>query len=137
MAGLPITDDSLLVRTHFADQAAWERMVAAALAENQDGFRAYLAVVDDDTFEGASWEHLRAVVMAGGRHASVLFVVDEEALSGSHPVQVVDLSARDRPPFRCVAEQLWSVENNLNLANMDWEEFATAVDGHGVHRGFD
>lgn len=137
MAGLPITNVSLLVRTNFADQAAWERMLAAALAETEDGFRADLAVVDDDTFEGASWEHLRALALAGGRHASVLFVADEAALSGSQPVQVVDLSTRDRPPFRCLAEQLWSVENNLNLANMDWEEFATAVDGQGVHRGFD
>ena len=27
-------------------------------------------------------------------------------------------------------------ENNLRLANMDWEDFATAVDGNGIHRGF-
>jgi hypothetical protein len=137
MAALPITDDSLLVRTDFADQAAWLRMLAAALAENEDGFGAYVAVVDDDTLEGAPWEQLRAAVLAAGLHASVLFVADAEAMKGSHPVQVVDLSARGRPPFRCVADCLWSVENNLNLANMDWEEFATAVDAQGVHRGFD
>jgi hypothetical protein len=137
MAALPITDDSLLVRTHFGDQAAWQRLQAAALGENEDGFRAYLAVVDDDTLEGASWEQLRAAVLTAAQHASVLFIADEEAMRGSQPLQVVDLSARGRPPFRCVADQLWSVENNLNLANMDWEEFAAAVDGQGVHRGFD
>jgi hypothetical protein len=137
MAALPITDDSLLVRTDFADQAAWQRMLAAALDENEDGFRAYLAVVDDDTLEGASWEELRAAVLTAAQHASVLFVADEEAMKESQPVQVVDLSVRGRPPFRCVADCLWSVENNLNLANMDWEEFATAVDAQGVHRGFD
>ncbi len=137
MAGLPITDDSLLVRTVFADQAAWQRMVEAALADSEDGFRAYLTVVDDDTFEGAPWERLRTAALAARRHAAVLFVGDEEAMTESHPVQVVDLSARARPPFRCVAGELWAVENNLNLANMDWEEFATAVDGEGVHRGFD
>lgn len=137
MAGLPITDDSLLVRTYFADQAAWQRMLEAALAANEDGFRAYFAVVDDETFEGASWEVLRAAALTAGRHAAVLFVGDEEAMTRSHPVQVVDLSAGARPPFRCVAGQLWSVENNLNLANMDWEDFATAVNGEGVHHGFD
>jgi hypothetical protein len=31
---------------------------------------------------------------------------------------------------------MWSVENNLALSNMDFEEFATAVDGDGVFRGF-
>jgi len=31
---------------------------------------------------------------------------------------------------------LWGVENNLNISNMDWEEFASAVDEGGVFRGF-
>lgn len=30
----------------------------------------------------------------------------------------------------------WSVENNLSLSNMDFFEFADAVDGHGVFNGF-
>ena len=30
----------------------------------------------------------------------------------------------------------WSVENNLSIANMDWEEFADAVDDAGIFRGF-
>jgi hypothetical protein len=28
------------------------------------------------------------------------------------------------------------VENNLNIANMDWEELAGAADDDGVSRGF-
>jgi hypothetical protein len=39
-------------------------------------------------------------------------------------------------PFRCVPSQLWSVENNLNLANVDWHDFASHVDGAGVFQGF-
>jgi hypothetical protein len=31
---------------------------------------------------------------------------------------------------------LWGVENNLNIANMGWEEFADAVDEDGTFRGF-
>ncbi|HEY2552146.1 MAG TPA: hypothetical protein VGI64_16385, partial [Streptosporangiaceae bacterium] len=30
-----------------------------------------------------------------------------------------------------------SVENNLNIANLDWEDFAGDTDGDGVHRGFE
>jgi hypothetical protein len=36
-----------------------------------------------------------------------------------------------------IAPQLWAVENNLNLSNLDWEDFADAVDDDGVFRGFD
>jgi hypothetical protein len=32
--------------------------------------------------------------------------------------------------------ELWGVENNLNIANMDWEDFAGRVDESGVSRGF-
>lgn len=37
-------------------------------------------------------------------------------------------------PF--VSSALWSVENNINLANMDWPEFASSVGEDGVFRGF-
>jgi hypothetical protein len=29
------------------------------------------------------------------------------------------------------------VENNLNISNMDWEEFASEVSDDGVFRGFE
>jgi hypothetical protein len=32
---------------------------------------------------------------------------------------------------------MWSVENNLSLANMDFDEFADAVDAAGIFRGFE
>ncbi|PKW27308.1 hypothetical protein ATL31_2146 [Phycicoccus duodecadis] len=54
----------------------------------------------------------------GGSDAAVLFVADEQAVGPDHPVLVVDLGDDARPPFRCVAAELWSVDNNLNLANM-------------------
>lgn len=42
----------------------------------------------------------------------------------------------DTEPFRCIARELWGVDNNLNLANLDWEDFDQAtIDG--VFWGFD
>ena len=38
--------------------------------------------------------------------------------------------------FRCVPSAVQAVENNLSIANMDFEEFAGAVDEDGVFRGF-
>ncbi|MFC5219718.1 DUF6924 domain-containing protein [Streptomyces coerulescens] len=38
--------------------------------------------------------------------------------------------------LRVIAEELWSIENNISLANMDWEEFVDAADDDGVFRGF-
>jgi uncharacterized protein DUF6924 len=42
----------------------------------------------------------------------------------------------DRLPFRVVASELCSVENNINLANMDWADFTQSVGEDGIFRGF-
>jgi hypothetical protein len=46
------------------------------------------------------------------------------------------LPDRSKPPFRCIPAEMWGVENNLNIANMDWEDFADEVDADGIFRGF-
>jgi hypothetical protein len=56
-----------------------------------------------------------------------------------HPVLVVDLmdfQGETLEPFRCIPSELWGVENNLNLANMDWADFADATGEDRVFRGF-
>jgi len=141
-------NSSLLVRTDFTSDDAWAQVSGEAQRENADGFRAYLELVSDPAFDGASWQAVKAAVPANEAGVSVLFVADSEALtSPDHPILVVDLSdtflspeefpeIAGRAPFRCVPSELWSVDNNLNIANMDWEEFADAVDPSGVYRGF-
>jgi len=136
MAHLPASDESLLVRTYFADPSGWDSASTSAQAENADGFRAYTRLVEDRAWEGADWEALRRAGREPGRHAAVLFVIDQEVLTDPFPVLVVDLSDDARRPFRCVAAELWGVDNNLNIANMDWDEFAGSVGPHGLFEGF-
>ncbi|MBB4981063.1 hypothetical protein GGE06_001971 [Streptomyces sp. SFB5A] len=38
--------------------------------------------------------------------------------------------------LRVTAEALWSIENNIAVADMGWEEFVDAVGDDGVFRGF-
>ena len=136
MSGLPSTQDSLLVRSDFPDERAWQAARAAPLAENDDGFRAYVQVVDEPQFADSTWQGLRQEVRALDEHAAVLFVVDGPALADDHPILVVDLSDEARAAFRCVAHELWGIDNNLNLANMDWDEFAGRTQRGGVFLGF-
>jgi hypothetical protein len=137
MLTLPSSGSSLLVRTDFTDSAAWQRVRSAVRTESVDGFLAYLTIVDDRVFDGASSEDLREAAVVGENHPPVLFIVDHAALGAGHPIQVVNLRGKSRPSFRCIARELWSVENNLSIANMDWEEFADRADTDGVFRGFE
>ncbi len=126
---------SVLVRTWFGDDDAWESLVAEVRTPSDEGFLAYVTVVDDRAFDGLGADALRAAQVA----PMVSFLADETTLSGAeHPVLAVWVVPRDDgyQPFRVVPAYMWSVENNINLANMDWDEFASAVDEDGVFRGF-
>ena len=135
MKQLPKSDSSLLVRVSGGDHAGWVRLKAAVARENNDGFRAYVDLVDSAEWHGALFEQLRDAVPVNANGASVLFAADRTSLSSEElPVVVIDL-VQGRPQFRCVASQLWAVENNLNISNMDWEEFSGSTDADGVYRG--
>ncbi|MFD5915909.1 DUF6924 domain-containing protein [Kitasatospora sp. NPDC058201] len=56
--------------------------------------------------------------------------------SAELPLVVVDLWGGPGRFIRVVAAEFWGIENNLSIANMDFEDFARAVDQGGVLRGF-
>lgn len=137
MPTLPRSNSSLLVRTDFTSDDAWHQVSDEARRENEDGFRAYIEPISDPEFDRVIWEVVKAAVPANDHGASVLFVADSTTFtSPDHPILVVNLLDSDKPPFRCIPSELWGVDNNLNIANMDWGDFASAVDASGVFRGF-
>jgi hypothetical protein len=145
---LPQRNCSLLVRTDFTSDDAWQQVAGEATRENADGFRSYAEPVSDPAFDRAGWETVKAAVPANSHGASVLFIADSICLSSpGHPILVVDLSdtflslaefpeIAGRMPFPCTPSELWAVDNNLNLANLDWEDFAGAAGEDGVYQGF-
>jgi hypothetical protein len=145
---LPERNCSLLVRTDFSSDDVWQQVADKSTRENEDGFRSYAQPVSDPAFDAAGWETVKAAVPANSHGASVLFIADGISLSSpDHPILVVDLSdtflsvaefpeIAGRTPFRCIPSELWSVDNNLNIANMDWDDFAGSTGEDGVFRGF-
>jgi hypothetical protein len=66
-----------------------------------------------------------------------LFVVDRASITDpDFPVLVIDLHESRGRSFRAIPTQIQSIENNLSIANMDFEEFAEAVGRDGIFRGF-
>jgi hypothetical protein len=75
--------------------------------------------------------------MAGDRWSAAGERNARAGRAGPAGALVVDLlDSRDKPPFRCIPSELWGIDNNLDLANRDGEDFASAVDEAGVFRGF-
>lgn len=129
------SDDSLVLRTDFSDDAAWESLCDRMRAPQGD-FRAYLDCVSDPDFAGLTVEGLTALA-ARGDFPGFVFLVDTTALvHPDAPILVVDLNREPGRTFRVVPSEMWGVENNLSLANSDFEDFADAVDADGIFRGY-
>jgi len=133
MAKLPDAEQALVVRTDFSDQATWEA-VQRDITQLIDGFQAYVHFVDDREFSGLSVPEL---VKAAGHDRSYVMVVDRTTIeSADHPVLVIDLFDEPGRTFRALPSSVQAIENNLSIANMDFEEFARAVGKDGIFRGF-
>jgi hypothetical protein len=134
---------SLLVRTWFGGDNEWQQLKAAIETPSEEGFLANVNVIEDRAHEGNDADALKAMTPRGRYGALVSFIADKTTLTTEGwPMLVVWVlpadpdDEREFRPFRVVASKLWSVENNLNLANLDWDDFQGAVDAHGVFRGF-
>lgn len=71
MSTLPRSNSSLLVRTEFTDDQAWQQVVSEAAQINEDGFTAYFEPVSDRAFDGAPWGELKAAVPANDHGAGL------------------------------------------------------------------
>lgn len=137
MNGLPATNDALVLRTDFSDDDAWSVLCGAIRAPDPEhGFVAYVDCVSDPDYEGLGAATL-VELAEGDPSRTYMFVVDSVATHHpEHPVLVLDLSSRLGRSFRVIPAEVGSVENNLSIANMDFEEFADGADSDGTFRGF-
>lgn len=133
-------DKSLVLRTDFSDEPGWKAL-CKAIEEPQtaDNFQARVYYISDKHYEGAEVDDLLALDHAAANR-SFLFVIDKTAMSDlEHPILVIDVDKQYGEPgrkFRVIPSEMWGVENNLGLANMDFEDFANNADPDGVFRGF-
>jgi len=132
---LPESVDSLVIRTDFSDDAAWQRICREVDAGDGEFF-AYVAYVNDREYEGIGIEDLTALGRRGPWRG-FLFAVDHETVANpEHPILVVDLVHEPGRSFRAIPHEMPGIENNLSIANMDFVDFAESVDADGVFRGF-
>ncbi|MEU1535686.1 DUF6924 domain-containing protein [Streptomyces fagopyri] len=135
MEQLPCTLEALVVRTDFSATGAWDALRKILFSPNDEGFLANVALVDDRAYEDLTLDGVLALIPAGYRHPLLVMADSVAVASPELPLLVVDLRRERERCVRVVAAELWSIENNLSGANMDFEDFADAVDDDGIYRG--
>jgi hypothetical protein len=136
---LPQTPDTLVLRTDFSDDRAWETVCEEIRRSECEGFIERYDCVSDRNWSGFPHERFHEF----SAPPYFFFVVDAETIRhAEHPILAVDLNPYSQTPsnerfFRLVPAEATSVACNLNLSNMDFEEFASSVAADGIFRGFD
>ena len=132
---IPETEDSLVLRTDFSNDELWEEVCKAI--EKPDGIsRAYVEFLSNSQYENLNIEQLLSLIGEESNH-TFLFIVDKKTLSlPEFPILCIDLFEEPGRSFRVIPSAMISVQNNLSIANMDFEEFAESVDPDGIFRGF-
>jgi hypothetical protein len=131
------SDQAVVLRTDFSDEECWRAVCEQMIAETDEGFSAYVEIVEDRAFDGLATEELLAAV-GDDYHCGFLIVADRLTITDAeHPLLVLDLFADPGRSFRALPTTIQSIENNLSIANMDFAEFADNADEDGVLRGFE
>jgi hypothetical protein len=134
---IPDTQNALVLRIDFSNEVAWEAICAAI--QKPVGilrFRANVDFLNDVEFADITKAQMLKLIPKDYSHSFIVLVDRTATLLPDHPLLIVDLSEGFGREFRALPSQVQGIENNLSISNMDFEEFAEAVDESGVFRGF-
>ncbi|WP_404869691.1 DUF6924 domain-containing protein [Kitasatospora griseola] len=131
-----MTTGALVVRTDFADPAAWRRLCEVMATPTGEGFLPVVVPVDDPAFVDLTITDLTARLPPHYSHP-LLVVADRRTLTDPElPLLAAYLRDPATPTVRVAAAALWGIENNLSIANLDFVDFVRAAGPDGVFRGF-
>ena len=131
---------TLLLRTDYSDDLAWQAAVNVATAVDDAGdfdrVGASLQPVESPELAGLTAADLVRLPREG--YLSHLAVADARTMNDL-TVLFVDLNEYNEEvgrSFRAVPQEVEPITANLTIANMDFFELADAADPEGVFRGF-
>lgn len=136
---------ALVVRTDYGSDDAWHEVRTRLKNHPYEDTDDFLHLVDDPAWNGASADDVRTALTGdGGINAVYLADAKTMADAGLRPLLAVYVfdGEEDREEladleesgsgFRTVPEAVYSVHGNLEIANMDFQEYASwAADSPG------
>lgn len=126
--------NTLLVRTDYSDADAWAEVRSLIRRPSADGFLANVDIIDDQAWSGMAPGEVVRRLYPDRQGRALMVLADARTMRDpEHALLCVD--PRTLESLRVVPSLLWSIENNLSLANLDWRDFAENVDKDGVLRG--
>ncbi len=128
---LPQTTGTLVLRTDFSADAIWEAVCDEIRRSSCEGYVEQYTCLSDPAWQDVAEERL----LEYAPPPYFCLVVDRLTIEhAEHPVLAVDVTGKRT--FRLVPSEATGFACNMNIANMDFEEFADNTDADGIFRGF-
>lgn len=134
---LPSTDDPIVLRTDFSNENEWKTICNEIVTPNPEfGFTSNVVFASDTSFQDYTEKQLLSDSTSKYNHAFI-FIVDKITVTNpEHPILCIGLKHNRGLKLRTIPSEMWGIENNLSISNMDFEEFSGVVDKDGIFRGF-
>lgn len=136
-SSIPDSKNPLVVRTYFGSKGNWQTISGKLVQTYESGFRAYIEFLDDKKYKNSKPQE---IVEYTNPNYSHFFIFIADSLTFTNPensVLCIDLYEEIGKSFRVIPSELWGVQNNLSISNMEFSDFYDNCDSDGVFRGFD
>ncbi|MFJ4467194.1 DUF6924 domain-containing protein [Streptomyces sp. NPDC089424] len=143
--------DTLVVRTDYRDDQAWQDVVAALMKPWGDGqYEAHVHLVNDPAWAEATVDEVLTAVRAD-ENLSIVFLADRASMQAEHhPLLAVTTLTREEcvdeedyeqltefgSEFRAIPAAVHEIYANLSIGNLGFEEYAAWAqdDAEGIFR---
>jgi hypothetical protein len=131
----PQTPHTLVLRTAFDDDGAWQAVCDEIRTSSCEGYVAPYSCVSDAAWADVPYDRLAAFAPP----PRYFLVADRMTFEHpEHPILALNLAFEDEGPraFRLISAQVCAFVANMETANMYFFEFAESEDADGIFRGF-
>lgn len=125
-----------LFRTYFGEGIDWNELSRNLISKYDMGFSANFTMINDKQNQNKTPDQI-IKNLPEDYPFGVIFVADSLTFNDrENTVLCIDVLEEPGKSFRVIVSELWGVENNLSIANMDFYEFYESCDENGIFRGF-
>jgi hypothetical protein len=126
-----------IIRSDFSNEVIWKKVCdEIKKPAKKYGPVAYVQRISNKKYDRITKEKLLANLPSNYLETFV-FVFDSVSVNNQeHPLLCVELFEKKYRSFYIKPSDLWIAENNLSIANMDFEEFLESVDSSNIFKGF-
>jgi hypothetical protein len=127
----------MVLRADYSNESKWGELKNEISNPNSEyGFFANVTFYENREYDKLTLEQI--LPRLSNKYGHPIILIADQLTFTDDEVTLICVDLVDLPGqyLRIITSEIWSIENNLSISNMDFQEFADSQDQDGVFRGF-